>query len=255
MYQPDAIDSYKVHGRSYFVTVNEGDAREWPGLEEEVRVSALNLDATAFPGGSALKANASLGRLNVTRTLGDTGNDDDYEALYTLGGRSFTIWDAEGNLVFDSGSQLERLTALENPARFNANHSPLADAVLDNRSDNKGPEPEALAIGRIGDRTYAFIGMERFGGVAAYDISDPHAPLLIDYLNTRSFEGTPEGGDVGPEGLVFIPAHESPTRGPLLAVTSEVSGTVSLYELDTDRGWKRRGHGWSWKRGWRNGRR
>lgn len=254
MYQPDAIDSYKVRGRSYFVTVNEGDARtDWPPFDEEARIGSLTLDGGAFPTGATLKNNANLGRLKVTRSLGDTDGDGDFDELYVYGARSFSIWDSDGDLIFDSGSQLERLTAAENPDLFNASHT-SGDVSLDNRSDDKGPEPEALAIGRIGERTFAFIGLERFGGVAAYDISDPYAPLLVDYLNTRSFSGDPEAGDLGPEGLVFIPAHESPTRGPLLAVTSEVSGTVSLYELDTGRPGRRLG--WSsWKRGWKNGRR
>ncbi len=252
MYQPDAIDTYSVRGRSYFVTANEGDARaDWPGFNEEARVSALTLDPTAFPDAAALKNNANLGRLNVTRALGDTDGDGDHDALYTLGGRSFAIWDDLGNLVFDSGSQLERLTALAYPTLFNAGHAP-GDASLDNRSDNKGPEPEAVALGRIGDRTYAFIGLERIGGVVAYDVTNPYAPVLMDYLNTRAFSGDPEAGDVGPEGIVFIPAQESPTRQPLLALTSEISGTVSLYALETERSWKRR-FGWWWKPQWKQG--
>jgi hypothetical protein len=252
MYLPDAIDSYRVHGRSYFVTVNEGDTRaDWPGFQEEARVKDLKLDPIAFadpdPATSKneLQNDEQLGRLKVTNTLGDANGDGRHESLYAFGGRSFSIWDSNGQLVFDSGSQLERLTALALPTHFNAGHD---DPAFDSRSDDKGPEPEALAIGEIGGHTYAFIGMERIGGVAVYDISDPAAPVFLDYLNTRDF-GSPEGGDLGPEGLQFIPAHASPNHRPLLVVTNEISGTVSTFALDTERPWKRR-FGWGWVRSW-----
>jgi hypothetical protein len=250
MYLPDAIDSYRVRGRTYFVTANEGDTRaDWPGFQEEARVKDLKLDPVAFPdpdpstSKNELQNDEQLGRLKVTNTLGDANGDGRHEALYAFGGRSFSIWDSNGQLVFDSGSQLERITALALPAHFNAGHD---DPAFDSRSDDKGPEAEALAIGEINGHTYAFVGMERIGGVAVYDISDPVAPVFLDYLNTRDF-GTPEGGDLGPEGLQFIPAHDSPNRRPLLVVTSEISGTVSTFALDTERPWKRR-FGWAWGR-------
>ncbi len=231
MYQPDTIASYRAEGRNYFVTVNEGDARDWPGFGEEARVSALTLDPVAFPNGSVLKGNSNLGRLNVTRALGDTDGDGDHDALYTLGGRSFTIWSDKGQLVYDSGSSLERITSSGIPSLFNAGHD---EAVFDSRSDNKGPEPEALALGRLGERTYAFVGMERVGGIAAFDITRPSMPVFMQYVNDR-LEGAPELRDLGPEGMEFIPAKDSPSREPLLIVTSEVSNTVSVYSLVDDR--------------------
>jgi hypothetical protein len=232
MYQPDSVASYRVAGRDYFVTVNEGDARAWTGFAEEARVSALTLDPVAFPNGADLKTNAKLGRLNVTKSLGDTDSDGDYDALYTLGGRSFTIWSEEGNLVYDSASSLERITSIAIPSLFNAGHD---EPVFDSRSDNKGPEPEALAIGQLGQRTYAFVGMERVGGIAAFDITHPTTPVFVQYVNDR-LEGVPELRDIGPEGLQFIPAKDSPSREPLLILTSEISNTVSVYSLvDDDR--------------------
>jgi len=244
MYEPDAIGHYKVRGRSYVVTANEGDARDWPGYAEEVRVSSVALDPLAFPDAATLKNNANIGRLNVTRSQGDVDGDGDYDQLYTLGGRSFSIWNEDGAQIFDSGSMLERITSLAFPERFNAGHD---DPAFDNRSDNKGPEPEGLVIGQLGNSTYLFVGMERIGGIAAFDISDPRAPVFMDYVNNRDFR-SPEGGDLGPEGLLFIPAHESPSRRPLLVVTSEISGTVTTYTVDTEQAWHRPHRRWGWWR-------
>ena len=234
MFQPDAIATLRHRGRNYFVTANEGDARDWTGFSEEARVSTLPLDATAFPDAAALKANGSLGRLNVTKALGDTDGDGDHDALFTLGGRSFSIWSEKGELVFDSGAALERITAAANPAKFNANHE-QAEALLDNRSDNKGPEPEGLAIGEVDGRTYAFIVLERIGGIVTFDITNPLSPLFVDYTSNRDF-GSPEKGDIGPEGVLFIAAKDSPTRQPMLVVTSEISGNVSTWSLGDGRG-------------------
>jgi hypothetical protein len=232
MYEPDSIAAFSHRGRSYFVTANEGDARDWPGFGEEARVGSLTLDATAFPTGATLKNNANLGRLNVTKTLGDTDGDGDYDALYTLGGRSFSIWASDGTQVFDSEADLERIVAAEHPAKFNASND---NNNFDDRSDNKGPEPEGLAIGSIDGRRYAFIGLERDSGIAAYDITSPSAPVFADYVSNRDFSvmdlTSPEAGDLGPEGLLFIAGESSPTRQPLLVVSNEISGTVTTYAL------------------------
>ena len=213
-------------GRTYLVTANEGDAREWPGLVEEARVSALTLDSAAFPDAATLRQNANLGRHTVTRTLGDADGNGAYEKLFTLGGRSFSIWSTDGTQVYDSGSDLERITAAAVPANFNASNN---NSTFDDRSDNKGPEPEAITVGEIDGRTYAFIGLERTGGIVMYDVTDPTTPLFVDYLNNRNFAaGT---GDLGPEGLTFIPARDSPNGRPMLVAANEISGTVTLYSI------------------------
>lgn len=232
MYQPDAIARFRAGRSSYLITANEGDARDWTGFAEEARVSSLTLDPTAFPDGATLKNNANLGRLNVTKSLGDVDGDGDYDALYTLGGRSFSIWGLDGSLVFDSGSDFERTVAARNPAFFNASND---DRAFDSRSDNKGPEPEAVAVGEVDGRTYAFIGLERQGGVMVYDVSTPRAPMFVDYVNNRDFSAdpatSPAAKDLGPEGVIFIDAKDSPTRDPLLVVANEISGTVTIYAV------------------------
>jgi hypothetical protein len=225
MYLPDAIAAYTHKGRTFYVTANEGDARDWegtPGFEEEQRVGALDLDDTAFPSEAELKLNAKLGRLTVTTTLGDSDGDGDFDRLYAFGGRSFSIWAENGRLVFDSGDAFEQITADELPALFNGQ----SGGAFDTRSDNKGPEPEGVAIGEVDGRTYAFVGLERIGGIMVFDVTDPAAPAFVRYVN-------PEPAvDQAPEGLLFVPAPASPSGTPLLVVTNEDSGTTAVYEVE-----------------------
>jgi 2',3'-cyclic-nucleotide 2'-phosphodiesterase/3'-nucleotidase/5'-nucleotidase len=235
MYQPDAIEEFKIGATSYLITANEGDAREYAAFAEERRLSALPLDPVAFPNAAALKQQAALGRLRVTSASGDTDHDGDFDQIYAFGARSFSIWTTTGSLVFDSGDALEQITAAAFPANFNSNND--ANNSFDTRSDDKGPEPEGVTIGKVGSKTYAFIGLERMSGVVVYDISTPSAPLFVQYLNPRNFAGSPAAGtagDLGPEGLFFIPIGDSPIQKPLLVVANEVSGTTTIYEITSN---------------------
>jgi hypothetical protein len=232
MYMPDSIASYSSFGRNYLVMANEGDAREYGDFVEAKRIAKLTLDPTAFPDAAALQADEALGRLNVTSQTGDTDGDGDFDALYAFGARSFSIRDSAGRLVFDSGDALEQITLAALPSGFNSNSTANG---ADARSDDKGPEPEGLAVGTHRGRNYAFIGLERIGGIAVFDITFPKAPVFVQYLNTRDFAGVPEdgtAGDLAPEGLLFIPAHASPTHKALLAVGYETSGTSTLFQFD-----------------------
>ncbi|MFP4582478.1 MAG: choice-of-anchor I family protein [Desulfococcaceae bacterium] len=232
MYQPDAIAAFERNGSLYLVTANEGDARDYDGFSEEVRVKDLTLDPTAFPNAAELQADSALGRLTVTNTMGDMDGDGEYERLYSFGARSFTVWEitSAGPLpVWDSGDDFERITAQMFPENFN-DHNDENDP--DSRSDAKGPEPEGVVVGMVGGIPHAFIGLERIGGVMVYSLDQPANPQFVTYINNRNFEGDPEAGtagDLGPEGLVFIPAADSPTGGMMLAVANEVSGTTTLY--------------------------
>lgn len=229
LYQPDAVGSYQVGGVTYLVTANEGDAREYAALSEEVRVGSLRLDPTRFPNAAELRANAALGRLTVSNVALDLDGDGDADRLQALGARSFTIWarGADGSLtpVYDSGDDFEQITARVVPAAFNSNGTP---ATFDTRSDNKGPEPEGVVLGEVNGRTYAFIGLERTGGVMVYDVTDPYAPTFVQYINTA--------GDLAPEGLTFIPASDSPTGTPILLVANEVSRTLTAYVVNAPGG-------------------
>ena len=232
MYMPDAIAAYSVGGQTFIVSANEGDARDYAGFAEESRIADLTLDATAFPNAVDLQSDEQLGRLTVTTTLGQNENGE-YEALYAYGSRSFSIWDAAGNLVFDSGDDFEQITASLLPNDFNANND--ENGSFESRSDNKGPEPEGVTLGQINGRTYAFIGLERIGGVMVYDITDPSAAEFVEYINPRDFAGDAAAGTagpLGPEGLVFISAQDSPTGFPLLVVSNEVSGSTTIFSIN-----------------------
>lgn len=226
MYQPDAVGAFAHRGDTYLLAANEGDAREYDGFAEEARAGSLLLSPDAFPDAPALQRAAALGRLNVTTTSPRDGSGR-YTALHSFGARSVSVRDASGRLVWDSGDELERLVARENPAFFNAGND---DVTRDSRSDNKGPEPEGLVIGAVAGRDHAFVGLERVGGVVVYDLSDPAAPRLVDYVTTRDFSSA-VSGDSGPEGLAWVPGEDSPTGRPLLVVSYETSGTTTLFEV------------------------
>lgn len=263
MYQPDAIASDVVAGETYLVTANEGDARDYDGFSEEYRIKdiadvseligAIDLDNPTFGDEAFLSADENLGRLNFTTTLGGDGcvltagmpaPGCTYRKLYAYGARSFSIWNSAGQLVFDSGHDIEVRLAQRLPNDFNATND---ENNFDNRSDDKGPEPEALTVAEIEGRHYAFVGLERVGGIMIYDITNPQAPEFVSYRNDRDFSvvfdtdggGDPDPsaqqladvGDLGPEGLVYIGPADSPTGVPLLVVASEVSGTTTIYEV------------------------
>ncbi|MDY7014977.1 MAG: choice-of-anchor I family protein, partial [Cyanobacteriota bacterium] len=195
LYQPDSLATFTANGQTFYITANEGDARD-----EDDRVDDLTLDPDAFPNADELQEDEVLGRLEVSTIDGDIDGDGDYDQLFSYGARSFSIWDSKGNLVFDSGDDFERITADLLPDNFNATND---ENSFDSRSDAKGPEPEGVTVGVIDGRTYAFVGLERIGGIMMYDVSDPSNPEFVQYLNNRDFSGDPEAGtagDLGPEG-------------------------------------------------------
>ncbi|WP_143872034.1 choice-of-anchor I family protein [Catenovulum sediminis] len=273
MYQPDTIASYTVDGKHYLVTANEGDAREYiddalsgGSVEDENKDACL----TAHPNGlydfddgeevcfsyleesrvkdledfaplnAELEAmydnnggSDGLGRLIVTKELGMNNISNEYEALYSYGARSFSIFSQSGELVFDSGDDFERLTAEIHGAAFNNNED---ENEGDTRSDAKGPEPEALAIGEIDGRTYAFIGLERMGGIFVYDISKPYNAQYVNYFYNRGLiEGADITGDLAPEGMKFIHADDSPTGEALLVIGNEISGSVAVWQISLNK--------------------
>jgi 2',3'-cyclic-nucleotide 2'-phosphodiesterase/3'-nucleotidase/5'-nucleotidase len=250
MYQPDAIASYRHQGETYLVMANEGDVRSYPGLlpppasgSEDIRVGAVDyvLDTNLYPAAVAafLKHNTNLGRLQASRLAGDLDGNGTREEIHTFGGRSFSIRKTSGELVFDSGDEFEQITAAMFPTNFNANNS---NNTRDTRSDDSGPEPEGLVLGKAFGRRFAFIGLERMGGVMVYEVTDPCAARFVTYVNNRNFGVTPNAtsippapapnaGDLAPEDLIFIDEDDSPNGRPLLVVTHDVSGTTTVFEI------------------------
>ena len=235
MYQPDAVIAFEVGGTTHLATANEGDARDYAGFSEETRVGKVVLDPVAFTDADALQAEHALGRLKITNAMGDTDGDGDHDALYAFGGRSIAILDARGQILWESGELLEQIVAAEHPDGFNADNDE-ADS-RDTRSDDKGPEPEGLAVGRVGDVHLLFVGLERTSGIVAFDVTVPSSPKYVGYAHNRPKSETlaeAGAGDLGPEGLLFIAAPDSPTGEPLLVVANEVSGTVSIYRVGNE---------------------
>ncbi|MDO6526164.1 choice-of-anchor I family protein [Motilimonas sp. 1_MG-2023] len=256
MYQPDSVASYTVNGQHFVVTANEGDAREYffdatkeeceaqGGLDwdeddgclsfnEEVRVEDLVGKAQFSPELAKMTGEEQLGRLKITNTLGKNSQGQ-YDTFYSYGARSFSIWTADGKQVFDSGSDFERITAERVGENFNASNDRAQNHKKNDRSSAKGPEPEALTLGEIDGRTYAFIGLERVGGFMIYDITTPAEAKFVSYTLNRDFTKNPTkeaAGDVGPEGMAFVSKGDSPTGKPLLIIGNEVSGSTSVYEL------------------------
>lgn len=188
-YQPDGIAAYTaVNGSTYLVMANEGDARA--DGQDEARAKDLG-------------TTGDLSRLTVS-TRESTATD-----LYAFGARSFSIRDEAGQLVYDSGSLLDR----------KAFELGLYD---DGRSDNKGVEPEGVALLQAGGRTLAFIGLERTttSAVAVFDVTDPTKVSFVDMIVGAA-------GDLSPEGLSVFRLDGRQH----LAVMNEVSGTTSVVAL------------------------
>lgn len=272
LYMPDTLDSYSVNGKSYIVSANEGDGREY-GIKttqercdkanfkwdeddyqgtsdytskegtclshvDEVRGKKLKI-ASDHPLAAALKDNSLLARLKVIKpeqTLTATDN------VQAFGARSFSIWDEDGELVFDSGDDFATIALMNEGKHFNSTND--SNSSGDDRSDDKGIEPEAIETAEINGRHYAFIGLERQGGIMVYDISEPSQAVFLHYVNNRNYEQAvctqveesecandtynPKAGDLGPESINYFTRN----GGHFIAVGNEVSGTTSVYRIE-----------------------
>ncbi|MCF8408470.1 MAG: choice-of-anchor I family protein [Crocinitomicaceae bacterium] len=236
-YMPDAMTFKTINGQGLLFTANEGDSREFGSVVDANRISSSTfnnvLDATAFPDQSILRNNKFLGRLSALKYSGDTDGDGDYDELHVMGGRSFSIWNPlTGALVYDSKDLIEQITA-NHPtfgAIFNASNT-TGTPALKNRSDDKGPEPEGVAVATINGSTYAFVALERIGGAMMFNVDIPTSPVFVGYANNRST--TVSGPDLGAEGIIFISAADSPNNKALLILANEVSSTLSIYQINS----------------------
>ncbi|GAA0349805.1 choice-of-anchor I family protein [Bowmanella denitrificans] len=258
MYQPDSIAAYSWNGATFILSANEGDSRDWDAYSEDIRVEdVVDPDELNLTLSTELQAlydetggKDGLGRLKITSALLDADNDGIVDKLYAYGGRSFSIWDQNVNQVFDSGDDFGRISAAVLGNNFNSAHT---ENKGDNRSDDKGGEPEAIDVGMIEGRTYAFIGQERSGDLFIYDVTNPFQAAFVSHYNNRNFDAdfeldddldnpcdeaegmdcsdVPNAGDLGPESIKFISADNSPNGNPLLLIGNEVSGSITVYQV------------------------
>lgn len=239
--QPDGIETYEYNGETYLVIANEGDSQDYKGYSEETRVKKIKddiqLDATYYQGytqealddmvKNGLFNDDQLGRLKVTTDQPFKDEHGTYHALVSYGGRSFSILrGSDLEMIYDSGNDIEQRILELLPERFNADYQDYNDIEVDGRSDDKGPEVENVVVGQVGSHSYAFVGLERVGGIMIYDITNPYEPYFVKYLYD------PDNKDISPEGITFESAEKSPNGKPLLIASFEVSGTTSTWELD-----------------------
>ena len=237
--QPDAIAGFKVGSGQYFVTANEGDAREYTCLNDDLRGSALKVDTRRFPDWKTLSGSAALGRAKVNPTIGDKDGDGDIDTIHLRGSNSMTMY-RNGMPIWDSGELLDQIqTKAFGVANINGSHSLSSDKstmnyVGQDRSDDKGAEPEGVAVGMVGDRRIAILGLERMTALAIFDITEPRNPVFQEWLQMLPTKATP-AKDVkywSPEGIVFVPANKSPSGRALIITSYELSGSLSIHQIE-----------------------
>ncbi|HAS6450044.1 TPA: alkaline phosphatase [Vibrio parahaemolyticus] len=272
LYMPDTLDSYSVNGQTYIVSANEGDGREYgfkttqaecdqAGFKwdeddyqgtpdytnvkgsclshiDEVRGKKLKV-TTDHPLAGALKDNKQLARLKVIKPNHTLNAEENVQAF---GARSFSIWNENGELVFDSGDDFATVALLNEGKHFNSTND--SNSSGDDRSDDKGIEPEAIEVAKINGRYYAFIGLERQGGIMVYDITEPKQAQFLHYVNHRDYtqpvctlveDGecandtyNPKAGDLAPESINYFTRNGQ----HFIAVGNEVSGTTSVFRIE-----------------------
>ena len=237
--QPDAIAGFKMGSGNYFITANEGDAREYTCLNDDLRASALKVDPRRFADWKTLSGSAALGRAKVNPNNGDRDGDGDIDTIHLRGSNSMTMY-RNGLAIWDSADLLDTIqTAAFGVANINGSHSLSSDKATMNyvgqdRSDDKGSEPEGVAVGMVGDRRIAVLGLERMSALAVFDITQPRIPVFIEWLQMLPAKATP-AKDVkywSPEGIVFVPADKSPSGKALIITSYELSGSLSIHQIE-----------------------
>ena len=237
--QPDAIASFKVGSGHYFLTANEGDAREYTCLNDDLRAASLIVDPKRFGDWTTLSGTADLGRAKVNPNIGDKDGDGDIDTIHLRGSNSMTMY-RNGYAYWDSGDLLNQIqTQAFGVANINGSHSYSKDLstmnyVGQDRSDDKGAEPEGVALGMVGDRRIAILGLERMTALAIFDITRPLEPVFQEWLQMLPTKATP-AADVkhwSPEGIIFVPADKSPSGKALIITSYELSGSLSIHEVE-----------------------
>lgn len=282
LYMPDTLASFTVDGTGYIVSANEGDGREyiyettqetcetanhtWDGddygvggddentndyanelddcishIDEARGGDIVDIVHADHPLKAALDDNDELKRIKIV-------NDKDAYAagdnIATFGARSFSIWNEQAELVYDSGDDIAKKVFAIDEDNFNAtNDNNDPSETPDNRSDDKGIEPEAIEVAEIDGQHFVFVGLERQGGIIVYDVTDPAAPVYQSYINNRDFSSSvctlvddgecdndtynSDAGDLGPESIEYFTREGQ----HFIAVGNEVSGTTTVYDI------------------------
>lgn len=242
---PDTMTKFDRSGSTYLVTVNEGDARPDDGdtmrVKQEGSSGRPAIDPTVAATLNAqydgnYKADNALGRLNILKDQGDTDLDGDIDEITMLGTRSFTVWkvevDGSLSIAFDSGSMIEAYAAAFDETSFNINSGLTTE--FDKRSDDKGPEPEALAYASFDGKEFVFIGAERQNGIFQFDITDLENVAIVGYYNTVTGADDSGGAFISPESIQFLAAGDNPTGKNLLIVGFEgtgANGSIGVFEV------------------------
>ena len=225
---PDTMVLFTKNGTALLATANEGDGRGDDG--DFATGSSLTANMTA-----AVAATATNTGIGALKLLKDQGQDADGKIAdpTMLGTRSFSLWNATtGERVFDSGSAIEQFVASNDPTVFNTNDG--VASKWDTRSDDKGPEPEALAFGRIDGKDYIFVGAERQNGIFQFDITDLNNVSIVGYFNAITSSADSGGSFISPESILFLDAASNPSGKNLLVVGFEGTGTngsVGVFEV------------------------
>lgn len=238
--QPDTVAGFSMGKDTFAVVANEGDAREWTCLTDDTRASALKVDPGAYANWPQWRGNAELGRSKVNPNIGDVDGDGDIDVVHLIGSRSMSIF-KNGQLLWDSADLLEQIQVDKlGAANMNGAHELSADGAFvqylpQARSDDKGAEPEGLAVGMVGDRRIAVLGLERMSALVLFDISNPAKPLYQGWVQMQPTTTTPliTSSAWSPEGVIFIPATTSPNGKPLIVTSYEVSGSLTIHEVLT----------------------
>jgi hypothetical protein len=123
-----------------------------------------------------------------------TANEGDMDG----GSRGFTVFHKDGTVVYESGLSFER-------ALIEIGHYP------EERSGNKGVEPEGMEFAVIDGKPMIFLLSERGSVIGVYDMTDPTAPVLAQLLPSGI---APEGAVAIPERNLLAIANEADDAGP-----------------------------------------
>jgi hypothetical protein len=232
LYNPAGIAAFTKAGSGYWLTTNQGTPRNYSAYSEVEVFKNLPLGASGFPNRSVQIRDSIIGQLEVSKELGKARNGFVHDSAVAFGGRSFSVWNNTGQLIWDSGDEIEQTLATLQAANFNANS--FSNQSRKASSPAQGAQPNAIAIGTVDGVRYAFITLKEMGGILIYNLNNPSAPVFEQYLLDRDFNqpaNDTAAGDLGPTKITFTPAGQSPNGIALLMVSSAVSGSFTIYQM------------------------